>query len=48
MNRNYLYGAMGLLAVIAVVLGYQFYQEQQNTSRIEIDIGEGGVSIQKK
>lgn len=48
MNRNYLYVAIGLLAVVAVVLGFQVYQERQKTSRIEIEIGEGGVSIQKK
>lgn len=48
MHRNYLYIAIGLLAVIAAVLGFQVYQERQATSRIEIEIGEGGVSIQKK
>ena len=48
MNRNYLYLAIAMLAVIAAVLGFQFYQERQKTTGIQIDIGEGGVSIQKK
>jgi hypothetical protein len=48
MNRNVLYLVIGLLAVVALVLGYQFYQQQQRTTGIQIDVGEGGVSIETK
>jgi predicted negative regulator of RcsB-dependent stress response len=48
MNRNILYLVIGGLAVVAVVLGYQFYQERQKTTGVEINIGERGISIEKK
>jgi predicted negative regulator of RcsB-dependent stress response len=48
MNRNVLYLVIGGLAVVVAVLGYQFYQERQNTTGVEIKIGDGGVSIEKK
>ena len=48
MNRNLLYLIIGVLAVAALVLGYQFYQQQQRTTGIQIDVGKGGVSIETK
>jgi RsiW-degrading membrane proteinase PrsW (M82 family) len=48
MNRNVLYLVVGALAVVAAVLGYRFYQEGQNSTGVEITIGDGGVSIEKK
>jgi predicted negative regulator of RcsB-dependent stress response len=48
MNRNMLYLAIGALAVIAVVLGYQNYQDRQKTTGIEISVGKTGISIDKK
>jgi len=48
MNRNVLYLVIGALAVATVVLGYYFYQERQNANGIEINIGERGISIEKK
>lgn len=48
MNRNILYLVIGALAAVAVVLGYQFYQERQKTTGVEINIGERGISIEKK
>jgi len=48
MNRNILYLVIGALAVVAVVLGYQIYQERQKTTGVEINIGERGISIEKK
>ncbi|HSM19924.1 MAG TPA: hypothetical protein VK844_06100 [Hyphomicrobiales bacterium] len=47
-NRNLLYLGIGALAVVAVVLGYQFYRDRQNTTGVEIKIGEGGISIEEK
>lgn len=48
MNRNILYLVIGALAAVGVVLGYQFYQERQKTTGVEISIGERGISIEKK
>jgi len=48
MNRNLLYLIIGGLAVATAVLGYQFYQTRQKTTGIEIDVGKGGISIEKK
>ena len=48
MNRNILYAAIGVLAIAALVLGYQFYQERQKTTGIQIDVGEEGISIETK
>ena len=47
MTRNILFLVIGALAVANAVLGYQFYQERQKTG-IEISVGKGGISIEKK
>lgn len=47
-NRNVLYLIIGVLAVAAVVFSYQLYQERQKTTGIDINIGERGISIEKK
>ncbi len=48
MNRNMLYIAIIALAVVAGVVSYQLYQERQKTTGIEINVGKGGISIEKK
>ena len=48
MNRNILYVVIAALVVATSVFGYQLYQERQKTSGIEINIGERGISIEKK
>jgi hypothetical protein len=48
MNRNILYLVIGALVVVAVVFGYQLYQERQKTNGIEINVGKSGISIEKK
>ena len=45
MNRNLLYLAIAVLAIAVGALGYQYYREQQ-TSGIQIDVGNGGISVQ--
>jgi hypothetical protein len=47
MNLNFS-TSIGALAAVAVVLGYQSYQERQKTTSVEISIGERGISIEKK
>lgn len=48
MNRNFLYVAIAALVVVAGVVSYQLYQERQKTTGIEINVGKGGISIEKK
>ncbi len=48
MNRNTLYLVIAVFAVVAVVFGYQLYQERQKTTGIEINVGKSGISIEKK
>jgi len=48
MNRNTLYLAIGVLAVIAVVSGYLFYQERQKTHGVDINVDKSGISIETK
>jgi predicted negative regulator of RcsB-dependent stress response len=48
MRRNALYLVIAGLVVASAVLGYQLYQEQQKTSGIEINVGDRGISIEKK
>jgi hypothetical protein len=48
MSRNALYLVIGLFAVAAVVAGYMYYQEQQKTSGIQIDLGNGSLKIETK
>ncbi len=48
MNRNILYMVIGVLVIATAVFGYQLYQERQKTSGIEINVGKGVISIEKK
>jgi hypothetical protein len=48
MNRNTLYLVIGALAVATMVIGYQLYQDRQKTTGIEINVGNTGISIEKK
>lgn len=48
MNRNALYLVIGALVVVARVIGYMLYQGRQKTTGIEINVGERGISIEKK
>jgi len=48
MNRNILFLVIGALAVVSVGLGYALYQERQKTSGVEISVGPGGLSVEKK
>ncbi len=44
MSRNTLYLVIGLLAVVLIVVGYLYYQENQRG--VEIRIGDQGISIE--
>jgi hypothetical protein len=47
-NRNILYLVIGALVVVAGVLGYNLYQEKKQPDGLQINVGPGGVSIEKK
>jgi len=46
MSRNALYIVIAILVVGVAVVGFQLYQEQQEPSGLEINIGESGVSVE--
>jgi len=48
MNRNVLFVLIGALVVVCAGLGYALYQERQKTSGVEITVGPGGLSVEKK
>ena len=43
-----LYLAVGAIAVVVAVLGYQLYQDKKKPEGVNINLGPGGISIQKK
>lgn len=48
MSRNVLVLAIVALAIVGVVLGYQLYEERRQPDGVQITVGPGGVSIDKK
>ena len=47
-NINLLYAIIGLLAVTVAVLGYQLYEAKKERKGFQINVGPGGVSMEKK
>lgn len=47
-NFNLLYTVIALLAVVVVVLGYQLYDAKKEPKGFQINVGPGGVSMEKK
>lgn len=47
-RTNMLYLAIGALVVVAAVLGYNLYQEKKKPDGVQINVGPGGLSIEKK
>ena len=45
MSQRALYIVVAILAIAVVVLGFAWYQEA-NTNRVDIKLGNGGLSIQ--
>ena len=45
MNRNTLYAVVAILAIGLAVVGWRLYQEE-NKSGIEIEVGEGGLTVE--
>jgi hypothetical protein len=47
-RSNILFLAVGALVVVVAVLGYQLYQDRKKPEGVNINLGPGGISIQKK
>jgi hypothetical protein len=47
-NPNMLYAVIAALAVVAAVLGYQLYEAKKDPKGFQINVGPGGVSMEKK
>jgi predicted negative regulator of RcsB-dependent stress response len=47
-RERILFLILGALVVAVIVLGYQVYQDRKKTTGIDINIGERGISIEKK
>lgn len=47
-NINLLYAIIGLLAVSVAVLAYQLYDAKKEPKGFQINVGPGGVSMEKK
>lgn len=47
-NRNILFLVIGALVLAVGVLSYNLYQAKKEPQGVQINIGPGGVSIEKK
>jgi predicted negative regulator of RcsB-dependent stress response len=47
-NRNTLYVIVGVLLIAVAVLGWQLYQDRKEPKGVQINVGPGGISIEKK
>jgi hypothetical protein len=47
-NINLLYAVIALLAITVAVLGYQLYEAKKEPKGFQINVGPGGVSMEKK
>ena len=47
-RNNILYLIVGALTVTVVVLGYNLYQDRKEPKGLQINLGEKGLSIEKK
>jgi predicted negative regulator of RcsB-dependent stress response len=47
-RERILFLILGALVVAVIVLGYQVYQDRKKTTGLDINIGERGISIEKK
>ena len=48
MTRNMLFAILGALVVAVGVLSYSLYQEKKQPDGVQINLGAGGISIEKK
>ena len=47
-RSNMLYLVVGALVIVVGVLGYSLYQEKKEPQGVQINLGPGGLTIEKK
>ncbi len=47
-RSNMLYAAVGALVIVVGVLGYSLYQERKQPDGVQINLGPGGITVEKK
>jgi hypothetical protein len=47
-RSNIVYLFVGALVVTVAVLGYQLYKDRKQPEGVQINVGPGGVSVEKK
>jgi predicted negative regulator of RcsB-dependent stress response len=47
MSRNALYVIIGVLVIALALLAWKYYDDQ-NSSKLEINMGNGGISVEAK
>jgi hypothetical protein len=47
-RSNILYLIVGALVVVAAVLAYQLYEDKKKPEGLNINLGPGGITIEKK
>jgi hypothetical protein len=47
-RSNMLYLIVGALVIVVGVLGYSLYQEKKEPQGVQINLGPGGLTIEKK
>jgi hypothetical protein len=47
-RNNMLYLLVGALAVVAAILAWNLYQAKKQPEGMQINVGPGGISIEKK
>ncbi len=47
-RNNALFLLVGALAVVAAILAWNLYQEKKQPDGMQINVGPGGISIEKK
>lgn len=47
-NRNVLLLAVAVLCVTVGILGYKVYEDNREPKGVQLNIGPGGVSVEKK
>ncbi len=48
MNRNVVIIVVAVLCVAVGALGYKVYEDQRQPKGVQLNIGSGGISVEKK
>jgi predicted negative regulator of RcsB-dependent stress response len=47
-SRNLLFLLVGALVAVVAILSYQTYQDHRQPKGVQLNIGPGGISVEKK